>query len=359
MRAMRPSTRRTPGSDAQSGADAGEVSPPDGVGAAPGKAAPSLLRVGMHQFTSRYALLGVWLAIAVIYSIITPHRFLRVATAKAIFGSQSVVLFLAFASLATFVVGEFDLSFAGVMGLSATIVPVLTTLHHVNVWVACVIAMLSCLGAGTLNAVLVVALRVPSLVVTLGSASLFLGIAELISSSNTVALSDRSFYKIAIYDLGGLPLSFYYGLVLAVLFAYVMYWTPLGRHIAFVGANRDVARLAGINVNRIRAASYIIDSLIAGFGGLLLVASAGGFDPTASSTYLLPALAAVFLGTAMVFPGQFNPIGTFLGIYFLETGVLGLQLLGYTGWVEDAFYGAGLVVAVTLATIAREHVRRA
>jgi len=353
MRAMIPKSRRSHGSDTPGHNDPMITSPQQRV-----NTLPSVLHLAVQQFTSRYALLGIWLLIAAVYGIIIPHLFLRAATVETIFGSQSVVLFLAFASLTTFMVGEFDLSFAGVMGLSATIVPVLTTLHHVNVWLSCVIAMLSCLAAGSLNAVLVVALRVPSLVVTLGTASMFLGIAELISSSNTVALSDSSFYKVAIYRLGGLPLSFYYGLVLAVLFAYVMYWTPLGRHVAFVGANRDVARLAGLNVNRIRVVSYILDSLIAGFGGILLVASAGGFDSTASSTYLLPALAAVFLGTTMVFPGQFNPIGTFFGAYFLETGVVGLQLLGYTGWVEDAFYGAGLVVAVTLATVARVHVRR-
>lgn len=319
----------------------------------------SALRRAGRQAASRYALIGVWIVMAAIYAIIMPNRFLGTSTAQAIFGSQSVVLFLALASLATFVVGEFDLSFAGVMGLAATIVPVMTSLHHTNIWLACVIAMAASLGAGLLNAFFIIVLRVPCLVVTLGTASLFLGIAELISSSNTVAVSDRGFSKIALYDLGGLPLSFYYGLILAIVFAYVMYWTPFGRHVAFVGANRDVARLAGINVDRIRAASYIVDSVIAGFAGILLVATAGGFDPTASSTYLLPALAAVFLGTAMVLPGQFNPIGTLLGIYFLETGVLGLQLLGYTGWVQDAFYGAGLVVAVTLATIAREHVKNA
>ena len=72
----------------------------------------------------------------------------------------------------------------------------------------------------------------------------------------------------------------------------------------------------------------------------MLVATVGGFDPTASPSYLLPALAAVFLGTAIVMPGQFNPIGTLFGIYFLETGIIGLQLLGYSGWVQDAFYGA-------------------
>jgi hypothetical protein len=67
--------------------------------------------------------------------------------------------------------------------------------------------------------------------------------------------------------------------------------------------------------------------------------TAGGFDPTASPSYLLPALAAVFLGTAVVVPGQFNPLGTLIGIYFLETGIIGLQLLGYSGRVQDAFYG--------------------
>lgn len=315
-------------------------------------------RINVQQITARYALLVIWLLMAVAYAAVMPDKFLRTATAQAIFGSQSAVLFLALASLATFVVGEFDLSFAGVMGLSATIIPVMTSLHHWNVWLACVLAMVCCFGAGLLNALFIIVLRVPSLVVTLGTASLFLGIAEFISSSNTVAVGDPSFSKIALYSVWGLPVSFYYGVILAIVFAYVMYLTPFGRNVAFVGANRDVARLAGINVNRIRAASYVVDSVIAGFAGVILVASAGGFDPTASSTYLLPALAAVFLGTAMVIPGQFNPIGTLLGIYFLETGVLGLQLLGYSGWVQDAFYGAGLVIAVTLATVARERIKR-
>jgi ribose transport system permease protein len=336
------------------------TSPADARSAAParGRWDGVLGHLNLQQFAARYALLVIWLLMAVAYAAVMPDKFLRTATAQAIFGSQSAVLFLALASLATFVVGEFDLSFAGVMGLSATIIPVMTSLHHWNVWLACVLAMVCCFGAGLLNAFFIIVLRVPSLVVTLGTASLFLGIAEFISSSNTVAVGNSSFSKIALYNIWGLPVSFYYGVILAIVFAYVMYLTPFGRNVAFVGANRDVARLAGINVNRIRAASYVVDSVIAGFAGVILVASAGGFDPTASSTYLLPALAAVFLGTAMVVPGQFNPIGTLLGIYFLETGVLGLQLLGYTGWVQDAFYGAGLVIAVTLATVARERIKR-
>jgi ribose transport system permease protein len=308
---------------------------------------------------SRYALLGVWLVIAVFYTAIMPHKFFAVSTAQAIFGSQSALLILAIASLSTFVVGEFDLSFASVMGLSATMIPVLSSLHHVNLLLACVIAMAAALGCGLINAFFIVKLGVPSLIVTLGSASLFLGIGEEISTSTTVSVSSTTFSNFALHNFLGLPLSFYYGLILCAAFAYVLAWTPLGRSVVFVGSNRDVARLAGISVNRIRAGSYIVASLLAGLAGIVLVATVGGFDPTASGSYLLPALAAVFIGTAVVMPGQFNPMGTFFGIYFLETGILGLQLLGYTGWVQDAFYGAGLVLAVSAATLLRSRRRMA
>ncbi|WP_375475439.1 ABC transporter permease [uncultured Jatrophihabitans sp.] len=313
----------------------------------------------VRSLASRYALLGVWILMAGLYAVMMPHKFVNVSTFQAIFGSQSALLFLAVSALCTFVVGEFDLSFASVMGLSATIIPVLSTLHHVNLFLACLVSLGVALCCGVLNAVFIVKLGVPSLIVTLGTASLFLGIAELISSSTIVSVSNKTFTKMALHNVLGLPLSFYYGLILCAGFAYVLAWMPIGRHIVFVGANREVARLAGISVDRIRAGSYIVASLVAGLAGILLVATVGGFDPTASSSYLLPALAAVFLGTAIVMPGQFNPMGTFLGIYFLETGILGLQLLGYTGWVQDAFYGAGLVLAVTVACVVRSRTRTA
>jgi ribose transport system permease protein len=311
------------------------------------------------RFASRYALLGVWAGLIVLYGVLMPHTFVSASTLQAIFGSQSALLLLSLSALCTLVVGEFDFSFASVMGLSATVIPVLTTLHGVPIGISCLVALGTALACGVINAVFVVVLDVPSLVVTLGSSSLFLGIAELIGSSTTVSVSDPGFTELAARSVLGLPLSFYYGLALCLVFAYVMAWTPLGRHIIFVGANRDVARLAGVNVRAIRAGSYLVASLVAGLAGILLIATVGGVDPTGSAVYLLPALAAVFLGTAVVLPGQFNPLGTFFGIYFLQTGIIGLQLLGQTGWVQNAFYGAGLVLAVTVAATVRKNVRTA
>ncbi len=314
-------------------------------------------RAALRVFSTRYAVVGVWIAMAAVYATISPDKFLRTATIQSIFSSQQSLVFLTMGALCTFVVGEFDLSIASTMGLSATIVPVLSTLHHQNVVFSCIVAVLAASASGLLNGVLVVALGVDALIVTLGTGTFLLGIAAWMSDQTTVSGVNPSLSKIATYSIGGLPISFYYGLVIAIAFAYLLGCTPLGRHMTFVGANAEVARLAGVNVNRIRIGSYVVGATIAGVGGVILVASVGGYDPTASAQYLLPTFAAAFLGTAVVRPGQFNPLGAMVGIYFLTTGILGLEILGLNGWIQNVFYGAALILAVSIATVVRRRAR--
>jgi ribose transport system permease protein len=311
----------------------------------------------LHTLTSKYALVLVWAAMSLVYYILMPHTFGSIGAVRAIFGGQPVLVFLAMSALITLLVAEFDLSVASIMGLSATIVPVLAGLHGVNVWVACLIALAACACAGAVNAFFVVYLDVSSFVVTLGTGTLLIGLSQWLSSSNVVSIQDDAFGNLSLLPVLGMPVSFYYGIALALLIAYVLAFTPLGRHMLFVGANREVARLAGIRVNGIRTGAYIVSSLLAGFSGIILVSTLGGFDSTTSGQFLLPALAAVFLGTTVVQPGQFNPIGTMIAIWFLWTGIFGLQLLGFAGWVQNVFYGAGLVVAVALAKIVRNRSR--
>ncbi|MER6809451.1 ABC transporter permease [Spirillospora sp. NPDC000708] len=306
-----------------------------------------------RRFTSRYAIVGFWALMCALYAALMPGKFLQASTFHSVFASQQALVFLALAAMMTFVVGELDLSIASTMGLSATLVPVLAVLHHWSLPLACAAAVLCASLSGLVNGLLIVKVGVQALIVTLGSSTLLLGLASLASSQTTVSGLSVRFSDLALYEILGLPVSFYYGIALALAIGYVLTFTPLGRHMTFVGANREVARLAGVPVDAIRIGSFVAGSTLAGLGGVVLVASIGGFDPTSSGTYLLPAFAAVFLGTAAVRPGRFNPIGTLVAIYFLATGILGLQLLGYSGWIENVFYGTALVVAVSLATIVR------
>jgi ribose transport system permease protein len=302
----------------------------------------------------RYAIVVVWGLMILFYSLVEPSRFATSGTFKTIFSSQAALVFLSMAFLCTVIVGEFvDLSVAGILGLCATVVPVLSVMHDVPVWLASVIAVLIGIAAGAINGALVVGLGVNIIVVTLGMSTLLTGIALAISHLHVVSGLSTGFSEIALTDVAGLPISFYYGIALVLIFAYVLGFTPLGRHMRFVGANREVSRLAGIRVNRIRFGAFVMAGFLSGLGGVVIAAGLGGFDPSSSVTYLLPTVSAVFLGTAVIQPGRFNPIGTLVGVYFLATGILGLQELGYAGWISDVFYGAALIVAVSLSTVVR------
>ena len=306
----------------------------------------------------RYAIVLLWVLLAAFYALMTPASFLQYGTFRAIFGSQEPLVFLGLALVCVLAVGEFDLSNASNLGLAATIVPVLVVLHGFPVWLAVTIAIVASVAVGLINGYLIVILRINAIVITLGMATLLLGIALLISNLNTVSGLDSSFAATANTVVLGLPVSFFYGLLAVLIAFYVLTFTPLGRHMRFVGSNPEVARLAGVRVTTIRIGSYTVAGLLSGIGGVLLVASLGGFDPSSSGTYLLPAFSAAFLGTAIVQPGEFNPIGMLIAIYFLATGILGLQILGYSGWISSVFYGAALILSVTVSTLVRRRTTR-
>jgi ribose transport system permease protein len=301
----------------------------------------------------RYAIVGLWGLMILAFTLAAPGKFLSTGTFQTIFGEQQAYVFLMLALTCTLAVGEFDLSIASMLGLAATLVPVLAGVHHMNIVIACVLAAAACTAAGLANAILVVIVGINPIVVTLGMATLLEGITLWASGMSTVGGLSLADAKVANTQFLGLPLSFYYGLGLTAVFAYIMSFTPLGRYMTFVGANREVARLAGIRVHRIRMGSFIAAGIICGVGGVIAVLGLGGYDPTSSATYLLPAFASTFLGTAIVLPGRFNPAGGFIAVYFLITGIVGLQLLGYAGWITDFFFGLSLIVAVAAATVVR------
>ncbi len=307
------------------------------------------------KISERYAVVALWGVMIAVYSIVEPSNFDTHGTFQTIFGSQAALVFLSMAFLCTVIVGDFvDLSVTSILGLSATVVPVLSVLHGWNVALASVLAVAIGVGAGAINGFLVVYMGVNTIVVTLGMQTLLSGIALAIAHLSAVSGLSTSFGNIALANIGGLPISFFYGIALALLFAYVLGFTPLGRHMRFVGANREVSRLAGVRVNRIRFGAFVAAGALCGIGGVVITAGNGGFDPGSSITYLLPTVSAVFLGTAVVRPGRFNPLGTLIGIYFLATGILGLQELGYGDWISDVFYGTALIVAVLLTTLLRK-----
>jgi ribose transport system permease protein len=147
----------------------------------------------------------------------------------------------------------------------------------------------------------------------------------------------------------GIPLSFFYGLALCIAVWYVLEYRPIGRRLLFVGKGRNVARLSGVRVERVRFGALVASAAVGGLAGVLYAGTIGGADPSSGTSFLLPAYAAAFLGATSIVPGRFNPWGSILAVYFLVTGVTGLQLLGADSYVQQLFYGGALILAVALS----------
>lgn len=313
---------------------------------------------GLAGKVNRYALVIIWAALALGLAVSTPDKFLQPITFNTIFGTQSVLVILTLALLLPLAVGDFDLSVANTMGMSATLMVVLNgDKYGLPLPVAIGAAVAAGVLVGVVNGLLVVRLGVDAIVATLGMGTLLLGLANWVSDSIIQTGISEQLSRAVNDKLLGLPASFWYGIALAALLWYVLAFRPIGRRISFVGQNRDMARLSGVPVGRLRFLGFIGAGLLASLAGIMMAGQLGAFQASSATSYLLPTFAAAFLGTTVVNPGRFNPWGSVIAIYFLITGITGLNLLGLTGWVQDAFYGASLIVAVTLSTVVRRRVR--
>ena len=149
---------------------------------------------------------------------------------------------------------------------------------------------------------------VNTIVVTLGMSTLLSGIALAIAHLSAVSGLSASFGQLALANVGGLPISFFYGLALTLAFAYLLAFTPLGRHMQFVGANREVSRLAGVRVDLIRFGAFVAAGGLCGIGGVVVSAGLGGFDPSTSITYLLAYRLRRLSGNRSCPAGQVQPL---------------------------------------------------
>ena len=310
--------------------------------------------VAANDFIQRYALVGIWIILIIVLTAFDGGKFFNRGTFVSIFGSQQPLIFLTIALVIVLTIGELDLSVASIMGLSATIVAVLAGKDGVNIWLACGIALLAGTASGVINGLIVVIAGVSAIIVTLGMGTLLLGVAYALTNFNTVGGLTSGFAQITLHPVLGLPMAFYYGIALACIGWYVIKHTPTGRRMTFIGVDSEVVRLAGVRVGLIRFGSFVASGVICGLGGIIYVAGLGGYDPSSSSAFILPAFAGAFLGTAVLERGRFNTFGSIIAIYFLVTGITGLELLGVSEWIQDVFYGGALIIAVTISTLVRK-----
>jgi len=324
--------------------------PPGRPSLPPGRA--RLLTPGtLESLGKRYGVVGVWAVLIIVFGALKPSEFLTLSNFQTMFDSQAVLLVLSLAFVVSLISGDFDLSIAGVFSIDLVIIGIMNMQDHINPLYAFAVVIGVSLFIGIAQAFLIVRLGLSSFVVTLGTGTAFMGIAYGIDNESLSGVSS-AYGSFMTYPLLGFQVSFWLAVVLVAVLWYVYGYTPLGRRLFFVGASRNVARLAGINVNRLRAGSLITGSLLAAGAAIITAGYLQEADPTVASNFLLPAVSGALLGTTCIWPGRPSPGGTFVATYFLVTGYTGLEELGLSGWVQQVFYGVALVAAVGVSALA-------
>lgn len=307
---------------------------------------------------SRYAVLVTLLLLGVIFTFNNPHTFPTALNMQNILGDNAILLILTLGALVPLVVGEFDLSLGFLTGLSAVTIAILAGEHGMPLAPALAIALLVGVGVGLINGILVGYAGINSFIVTLATGTIASGVSLLLSNGEVLfhniptALTQfgQGFY-------GPLPAITVLAIVLTVLAWFVLSKTLLGRRLYATGLGREPARLTGVKTRALVCSSFVISGLSASIAGVLVVGRVGSASPQLGPDFLLPSLAAAFLGATVHTPGRFNVIGSVIAILFVGIGLNGLQLNGAPFWVQPVFQGGVLVLAVGLSRLASSRTR--
>ncbi len=312
-------------------------------------------KFNIARLAEAFALLAATIGLGALFGVLVPGIFLSWNNISSMLGSQAVLVVLSLALIIPLTAGDFDLSIASNLTLSSMIIAVLNAQLGWSLGASIAAAMLAGVVVGIVNAGFILYFRIPSLIVTLGTSTFISGLVLWISDSNTISGIDTDLVQwVVVNRLFGIPLAFYYALILCVLIWYFLGYTTAGRRLLFVGRSREVSRLSGIRVDHMRFYCLLASGIISAATGVMYAGTIGAADPVSGTTLLLPAFAAAFLGATSITPGRFNAWGTLIAVYFLVIGITGLTMLGIQTFVQNLFYGGALVLAVALSQLVRK-----
>ena len=295
----------------------------------------------------RIGALYLWALIILVFSLWKPSLFFSAHIAN----GYAISAIASLAVLIPLVAGVFDVSVGATMTLSGVVVAKLLSETHLSIFVVLLLGVGVGVLVGLFNALIVVVLRIPSLIGTLAALGIIDSVAVGVSGNQTLSstrLSGDFAKTVAASNLAGFTRPVLYVLVLMLILGVVLEQTQLGRFMYAVGFNPASSRLAGLRVSLLQSGALVAGSVIGAFAGVVLAAQVSSASPGAGSSYLLPAFAAVFLGSTQFRDLRFNAWGTVVAVFMLGTGQYGLLLVGAPQWMPNVFQGAALVTAIAV-----------
>lgn len=320
-----------------------------GGGAGDSEAAPSLIKrvVGLQAFW----ILGVLIVICVFFTVLAGDRFLSAGNFSLI--SQNVAVWAVLGVGMTFIIitSGIDLSVGSVLVFASVVsAKLMESMGGNGPGVAAagmLAAIVSGMAWGGINGLLVAKAKVPPLIVTLGTLSVALGLAQVLTGgidirSVPTELTDFSAYT-KVLGIPGLP---FVALLIIVAGAILLHKTRFGRYTYAIGSNEEAARRTGIKVTRHLVAVYALAGTLAGVGAILSLAQFGTTTIAGQSLTNLNVIAAVVIGGTSIFGGEGTIFGTVVGLFIPAVLQSGFVIIGVQPFWQGVAVGSVLIAAV-------------
>ncbi len=285
---------------------------------------------------------------------LTTFNLLQVARQASYYGIMAVGMVFVLS------MGEVDLSVGSILTL-VSVTAAIAMRSGANIWLAVCLGLAVGLGCGLLNGLLSVALKIPSIMVTLGTLSVYRGIALVLSDASPIAglPKEHSFFEFGGGNVGGVPASVIVmaavGLAGWVLFNH----SPHGWRVQAIGSNAQAARYSGIPIAGYRIAVMGLMGVIAAIAGLTDLAFMQSANPNAGLGFELWVIASAVIGGTALSGGSGSVPGAILGALVIAVIRNGLVLLGFSAYVGTAVTGAVIILAVAVDSLVKRRTRRA
>lgn len=269
-------------------------------------------------FSSTEFTLGVIIVALFALASVFTKSFFSLYNVSNLFKQGAIVGVLAIAQTAIIITGGIDISGGAIAGLSCMIMALLSTRTALPMPVYIVLSLLVSVGCGFVNSVIIYDLKVPPMIATLGTQTVFRGIVKLLCSGNPVTFKEQTILNLGTSLIGGfLPALTLIWIVMAIAMFLWLRYVISGRNMFVIGSGIEVAKLSGINVRKMHYLVYSLAGLIYGIAGLMLAARVGMAQPGTGEGYDMNAIAAAVIGGASLAGGRGAITGTLLGTFLM------------------------------------------
>lgn len=295
-------------------------------------------------------LLAIFLVTLALNASFAPE-FLTVQNQINLFQLSIEKIIVALVMVLVIVNAEIDLSVASVMGLSAVVFAWTIDLGW-GAGTAALLCLIVGLLAGSVNAVLIARVGIPSLVVTLAMMIGFRGLARVLVKDQSIGNFPAWVTDLGQKGLiGPLPLSMIIFFALLIGLFFLLHRTGFGREVVVIGSNAEVARFSGIDVARVKARLFVMSAVISALAGVLYAARLGAVRGDSALGFELDIITMVLLGGVSIFGGRGSMIGVFLSILIILNLRNGMALLSITGHVQTGVIGTLLIGSVLIPNL--------